>query len=32
MALLTQPRMMQLIGIPKYNARNPLRKAAGRPE
>src|SRR5881296_785458 len=30
-ARLTQPRMMQLISTPRYNARKPRRKAAGRP-
>ena len=31
MARLTQPRMMQLIGMPRYSARKPRRKAAGFP-
>jgi hypothetical protein len=30
-ALVTQPRIRQFISNPKYNARNPLRKAAGLP-
>ena len=30
-ARLTQPRMMQLIGMPRYSARKPRRKAAGFP-
>ncbi len=30
-ALLTHPRMMQLMGIARYNARKPRKKAAGRP-
>src|SRR6185503_17990894 len=31
-ARFTQPRIMQLIGSPRYNARKPRRKAAGLPE
>ena len=31
MARLTQPRMMQLMGRPRYSARKPRRKAAGGP-
>jgi hypothetical protein len=31
-ALFTQPRMMQLMGMPRYSARNPRRNAAGFPE
>ena len=31
MARLTQPRMMQLIRMPRYSARNPRRNAAGLP-
>ena len=31
MALFTQPRIMQLMGMPKYRARKPRKNAAGRP-